>query len=75
MSEALIMWTIYDHPLDFPLGFVARAYLIKDGKALVSNTAIESPFLEPLRQRMIDKGLVCLARNEADDPAIVETWL
>lgn len=66
----LSIWTIYDHPRDFPDNFVARAFTTGP-----TNEIILATELEQLRDAFDKAGLVCLARNPNDDPNIVETWL
>jgi hypothetical protein len=71
---SLIMWTIYDHPKDFPNNFVARKFIVT-GEVLATTSFILSDTLECIRDVMLGKGFVCLTRNDEDDPAIIETWL
>lgn len=66
----LSVWTIYDHPSDFPDSFVARAFTTGP-----TNEIILATDLEQLREAFDRAGLVCMARNPNDDPKIVETWL
>lgn len=70
----LSMWTIYDHPTDFPHSFVARRFEIGAGTA-VPTTDIISGELQALRASFTMAGLHCLKRNDVDEPQIVETWL
>jgi hypothetical protein len=70
-NRALVTWTIYDHPKDFPDLFVARKFV---GEMPASEAYAHSA-IEPLRELMRGFGLVCLARSPSDDPAIVETWI
>lgn len=75
MSDGgLIMWTVYDHPADFPDEFVARAWRITAGKAEPTNISFTAPSLEEVRA-LLPPGLALLGRSESDDPKIVETWL
>jgi hypothetical protein len=69
--SALSMWTVYDHPSDFPDGYVARRF---DGEQPTSDV-IESADLDLVRYSLAMKGLFCLARSPGDDPVILETWL
>lgn len=72
MSETeLPIWTVYDHPRDFPNVFVARLWMNDKptGEIMLSRD------LEKLRDMLQAKGLVKLMRHETDDPVIVETWL
>jgi hypothetical protein len=73
---AVELWTIYDHPRDFPGGFIARRWVIGDGAGPVATAdCITAPDLDSLRAILQDEGLVVLARDESDDPVIVETWI
>jgi hypothetical protein len=74
MTEALETWTIYDRPLDYPDGYVARRFLIRHGAALATHIAYYGPTLDSVREQ-IPQGLFCIARNPGDEPQIVETWL
>jgi len=68
------MWTIYDHPLDDPDHYVARRFEIDNGIMRTDDT-MRSEELIPLREIFMRQGLVPLARNDNDEPQIVETWL
>lgn len=65
----LELWTIYDHPLDFPDQFVARCFLGDQP----TDRYLTADTLEELR-RLLPPGLICFTRDPYDDPAIVETW-
>jgi len=71
------VWTVYDHPTDFPNNYVARRFEISEGGELkATDSIIISPDLETLRRvLLVETGLTCLARMEGDDPKIVETWI
>jgi hypothetical protein len=69
----LKIWTVYDHPKDYPDHFVARLYYIRHGKPVVSKVIITHEYLEHLRQ-LLPHGLTCLTRDIADDPCIIESW-
>lgn len=70
MSDLLI-WVVYDHPADLPDYYVARLWIGERA----SEVALLSPNLMALREVLTAKGLVHLDRTDADDPAILETWL
>ncbi|NGO54551.1 hypothetical protein [Allomesorhizobium camelthorni] len=70
-KEGLPIWTVYDHPKDFPDSFVARLYVGQTPTA----TFMSCPDLDMLRGQLAEMGLVPLARSEGDDPVIVEVWL
>jgi len=64
-ARTLTMWTIYDHPLDFPHGFVAREWLVDRGRENPTGNVVTSNSLDTLRGMMAKSGLVCLAANPA----------
>lgn len=69
--KALEIWTVYDHPKDYPHHFVARKFLYDQP---TSDVAV-APDLKTLRRHFQRWGLYCLPRQPGDDPKIVETWL
>ena len=74
--SALAIWTVYDHPLDYPNDFVARRFEIGAGGHRPTASIIVAPDLETLRRIFLtEMHLTCLARHPADDPKIVECWL
>jgi hypothetical protein len=76
LRDVLTMWTIYDHPRDFPSSYVARCWenSARYREPIATDKAIEGE-LSMLRHLFADCGLACLTRNEGDDPKIVETWV
>lgn len=76
MSDPLYMWTIYDHPSDYPNCFVARQWKISAGETTQTGSFVVAPTLDMLRHCMLaDLHLACIARSPEDDPKIVESWL
>lgn len=77
MSEdALRMYTVYDHPDDFPADYVAREWVIQAGQdAAPGQVVVRAPDLEVVRMALSSQGLHRLERQPEDDPKIVETWL
>lgn len=65
------IWTVYDHPSDWPDWYVARRF---DGEEPTDDMLMNRS-LAALRDSLADMGLTCLARSQEDDPVIVETWL
>lgn len=66
------IWTVYDHPRDYPHSYVARLF---HGEK-PTHSVIVSPDLKRLREiLLVDMGLTCMSRSSHDDPAILETWL
>lgn len=70
----LAMWTVYDHPLDYPEHFVARCFRVRGGENPTDHV-ITAASLHQLRIMLMAAGLTCLNRNKGDDAKIVETWL
>ena len=69
--SGLEIWTVYNHPKDYPDNFVARKFI---GETATNEVIIEDE-LETLRDRLTAMGLVKLMRMQGDDLVIVETWL
>lgn len=84
MNDALPMWTIYDHPRDYPYGFVIRKSFIwsmpwPNGKRVGAHCqaqgAIMYATLAQARNHCASLGGTPLARHPGEDPVIVETWI
>jgi hypothetical protein len=76
-SEAcMVLWTIYDHPSDYPNHFVVRRHGIDAdfNVPLVDAKCKLADSLEEARE-LLPPGLHCLGREPEDDPVIVETWI
>ena len=71
---ALSIWTVYDRPSDHPRGFMARRHEVVAGKERSTMDTIKAD-LSQLRVIFLTAGLTCLARDEGDEPQIVECWL
>ena len=73
-DAVLSIWTVYDHPTDFPNEFVARRWEVHD-KPVPTDDIITSNDVNLIRASLASRGLTCLAPSKDDDPNIVETWL
>lgn len=73
----LTMWTVYDHPTDYPDCYVARQWIIPGGgEPSPTDQIITSPALDLVRAELQQKRrLRCIGRHVDDDPKIVETWI
>jgi hypothetical protein len=71
MSAQLEIWTVYDHPKDWPDGYIARKWI---GETATGDT-ICADTLHAIRVQLRSMDLVCLSRSHNDDPVIVEVWL
>lgn len=70
----LPMFTVTDHPTDFPNDYVARlCFSLPDHE--IAPIFMADPDLDRLRRTLESLGLVRLARHPSDDPVILETWL
>ena len=70
---ALTLWTIYDHPRDYPEGFVARMHEI-GATSRPTDVTIEGS-LDMIRRTFHDAGLLRFGGHKRDDPTIVESWV
>lgn len=75
VAEAqLHMWTIFEHPLDYPEHFVVRRFTVTrrgpvpDPYCTVVNNLIEARLCVP-------PDCTLFARDPRDHPSIVETWM
>lgn len=75
MTDALTMWTVYDHPSDWPDWYVARKSEVHKEGMTVFNHVIMERDLERLRSTLTGFGLTCISRSHSDDPVILEVWL
>jgi hypothetical protein len=66
------IYTVYDHPSDFPNTFVVKRWfgVIQDERFLMVG-----PELELIREQLLSMGLTPLHRDASDDPVIVENWI
>lgn len=69
----LSMWTIYDHPLDYPSSYVARRLEVHGSRIVHTQDVIIGPTLEAVRS-CLPSGLYGMERAPEDDPVIVEVW-
>lgn len=74
--SALAMWTVYDHPADYPDKFVARRFEVDRTGPRVTDSIIIADDIETIRDVLqFEMHLVKLMRSPEDDPVIMETWL
>lgn len=72
----LVIWTIYDHPLDYPDHYVARKWLIgrKYDEPEATDEILLDTDLEALRKKL-PPWLYCMPKQEGDDSIVIECWL
>jgi hypothetical protein len=73
VTGELCIWTVFAHPLDYPLGYVARMFV----GVRPTQTAIYGATLGEVREllSLTYPGLYCLPRDPSDHPSVIETWL
>jgi hypothetical protein len=72
----LSLWTVYDHPKDYPDGFIARRFETGGGKPdAVATADVVTGDLATIRESMTMCGLHRMARAPSDQSKIVETWM
>lgn len=72
----LSMWTVYDHPTDYPDKFVARRFEVDANGPRPTESIIIAPNLDLLRDILgMEMHLTPLPRSAGDDAKIVETWI
>lgn len=71
--EVLSIWTVYQHPKDYPAQFVARRFEATNPLTATTDL-LQADDLNGLREQL-PAGLYRLPRESGDDPVIVETWL
>lgn len=74
-TAILSVWTVYDHPSDYPEGFVARRHeAYTDDTVAATADAVFAPTLAGVRAKL-PPHLTLIARSPDDDPKIVESWI
>ena len=74
--EPCVIWTLYDHPADYPDSYVARRFEVgPDCRAVATAVVVVSTSLMAVRESMAVRGLTPLARARGDDPCIIESWI
>src|SRR5262245_30962933 len=71
--EVLSIWTIYEHPLDYPHDYVARRFEVRDHGVMMTRDMFVAETLEELRA-LLPPGLFRLPRTDGEPKAIVESW-
>jgi len=75
----LDLWTLYDHPRDFPRHIVARRHRIMHASHQGTIPAMIGGLYDSLAEARWDMEMLGLSgplpRKPTDDPVIIETWL
>lgn len=73
---SLLLWTIYERPLDYPDGFVVRLHRVLPGMSVATNHAVVAESLEEARGLIPGRcSMLRVPRSPQDEPQIVESWL
>lgn len=79
-----VIVTVYDHPQDFPNGYVARAHIVAQNRYGImgcGKSAYASPTIYIARETLdevhaaIPDDMVKMIRHPQDDPVIIETYV
>ena len=74
-TDILDLWTIYDHPRDYPHAFVARLSQLKmGGVTMMTATVLQAGSLDAIRRLVQARHpyvLTFIPRSPQDDPVIV----
>jgi hypothetical protein len=73
--KEITIYTIYDHPIDYPSRYVLRKSFIKGGQIKVDTEVKLYEDLGILREEMVDLGLAYIPRSPEDEDCILECWL
>jgi hypothetical protein len=77
----LRIYTVYDHPADFPKDYVVRVWEMRGGEPHKTNEGHRSPDLDIVRSwiewhaHRYGVGVVRIERDANDDPVILENWI
>ena len=74
MPDALMLWTIYNHPSNAPDHFIARKWLVSGGESTMTDEVFKAGTLEELR-KLLPPGLYHIPRSDEDDSTVIESWL
>ena len=72
---ALHIWTVYDHPRDFPAAYVARLYIARADRVERTNDLMFCADVEAIRAELSRRGFTRMERHPSDDANIMETWI
>jgi hypothetical protein len=77
MSDVMAMWTVYDHPSDYPDKWVARKWLVDGSGTCPTDEVLIASSLENIREllQILHPGVTRICRDGSDDPCIAEVWI
>jgi len=74
-KPVLIVYAVFDHPMDYPTEFIVRRQLVYPGRFTIEpDVWCHAQSLEAARAS-IPSGLVRLPHQPQDPPFLTESWL
>ncbi len=70
-NNQLEIWVIFNRPLDYPNGLIARKFL----NDRPTNEYIIGQNLNELRKLFRKKGLVAISKSSDDPISLIESWI
>jgi hypothetical protein len=74
VPECVTIWTVYQHPCDYPGWWVLRGYDVIPGALQPHEAFFTAQTLEEIRGKVPPASL-CIGRQPDDHPAIYECWV
>ena len=74
-GTSLTIWVIYEHPRDYPEGYVLRAQFAMDDGTVQSDEVVWVADHPDKLRAIVPLGLVRMERSPGDNPVILETWI
>ncbi len=74
MSKCVTIWTVYQHPDDYPDWWVLRGYDLLPGALQRHRFFFTGRTLDEVRAK-VPPATLCVGRQPADHPAIYECWV
>lgn len=76
MSLELPIYTIYDHPSDYPEHFVVRKCTVTDGAVIMDEKLhLQSNSIEMIHRILQSEGLIFMPRSKNDDAVIIGNYI
>lgn len=75
-NNGLEIYTVYDHPTDYPDSFVVRRWRVIEGKEIPDDKLlIQSKDLNLIENILLEMGLTPIPRLPGDDPVILKNYI
>jgi hypothetical protein len=72
----LVFWTIYDHPKDYPKGYVLRAgFIVKGSRRMLMSTTAWYAATSAELEALLPGGVIKMGPQDGDDPVILSVWM